>query len=127
MKKIITKFILLSLSQWGILCLLLCLYSFLFPVKRPDISFGIAVSYYLKIFFPIILLIWNLISLTIRRRMPKVILYILLIAITLIYWIGGLAHYPYRISFILFSSIGIVLAGYYYISKISNRSESFNE
>lgn len=116
MKKIIIRFISVSILQWILLYMLLSLYNYFFPGLKPDLSFGISCYYYITFIFPVILIIWNIVTLSCAKKV-KITINSMLVFVILFYWFSGLNNYPYRISFLLFCSILILIIGAYILYK----------
>jgi hypothetical protein len=87
-------------------------------MKNPNVSLGIANHYYVIIVFPIVLFIWNLVSLITMNKITRIFVYILLGIIILIYWFNTINNYPYRTLFVLLVSAGILSTGLYFFHKL---------
>ena len=121
MKNKIFKIILISLGQWVIFYILISFYGYLFKIEKPNLSLGVTYYYYIVIVLPIVLFSWNLFNLIVLKHVYKVLIYMILIGVVVVYWINCLSNYPYRTLFILFASIGILLASLYFSYKINTR------
>jgi hypothetical protein len=117
-KKKIFYFFFVVLIQWGLFFLLSQLYFYFCKINRPDLSFGISYFYYTVAIYPLVLILWNTIILITQSKLLKIITCAILGVLTCGYWFYSLQNYPYRVSFLLVISIGLLIVGTWFLSKI---------
>lgn len=111
MKKYILKFTLIYVVQLVVFFLAIGVYNYLFKLERGGISLGIAYYYYALIIYPVILFVCNLVTIIVKHKLAKIIVYVISVIMTLVYWVDIFDNYPFRVLFILFISIIILLIG----------------
>jgi len=119
-RKILYCFLIL-LAQCGILIGIFLIYNYIFRNVKPDLSLGISYHYYFISIFPIIALLGNFLTFISIHKTFRIFQFLLLMSGIIYYWFGACHEYPYRISFLIISSIGVLYGGSFILHKLTKK------
>ena len=111
------KLSLFSVLQHLFIIILLYIYNEYFSVKGVRLPINLSFYYYIIVILPIVIIVWNIVSVCMKSMKIKFLLQIVLSLAIVLYWINSISTYPYRISFTILVSIMTLFIGNAIINK----------